>query len=140
MTTGRPRESITQPITDCRRLVVARTSSEARDLAARATSTGYLGDHSCWPSMRRPVVAALLFFYRKRVVNPISTLNQNLHDLAARKEGAAVGYQEDTSEVGELARSIENYHATVEVAERQRWVKTSVADHRRQPARRGTGG
>ncbi|MGB6222491.1 response regulator [Haloferula sp.] len=120
------KSAIMQPITDCRRLVVARISKEAKELADRATSTGYLGIFLLAINATA-VVVALLFFYRKRVINPISTLNQNLHDLAARKEGAAVGYQKDSSEVGELARSIENYHATVEVAERQRWVKASIA-------------
>jgi hypothetical protein len=67
-------------------------------------------------------------FYRKRVINPLTTLNQNLRDLVSCKSGACVGYQEDTSEIGELARSIENYHLTVDEAERQRWVKTSVAE------------
>jgi signal transduction histidine kinase/DNA-binding response OmpR family regulator len=62
------------------------------------------------------------------VVNPLARLNLSLRALVARKAGARIGYQEDDSELGEVARSMEKYRVTVEEAERQRWVKTSVAE------------
>jgi two-component system sensor histidine kinase/response regulator len=74
------------------------------------------------------VVLALLFFYRRRVVNPLAHLNTSLRDLAAGKEDASIGYQGDSSEIGEVARSMEKYRVTVDEAERQSWVKTSVAE------------
>ena len=46
------------------------------------------------------MVAALLLFYRRRVVNPLAHLNLNLRDLVARKPGARIGYQDDNSEIG----------------------------------------
>ena len=74
------------------------------------------------------MVASLLLFYRRRVVNPLARLNLSLRDLVARRPGARIGYQDDPSELGEVARSMESYRVTVEDAERQRWVKTSVAE------------
>jgi two-component system sensor histidine kinase/response regulator len=55
-------------------------------------------------------------------------MNLNLRDLVARKLGVRIGYQNDSSEIGEVARSMENYRVTVDEAERQRWVKTSVTE------------
>jgi two-component system sensor histidine kinase/response regulator len=74
------------------------------------------------------VVAALLLFYRRQVVNPLMELNQCLRDLARRKAGASIGCQDNSSEIGEVARSMESYRRAVEEAEGQRWVKTSVAE------------
>ena len=121
------KDAITQPIAESRRMLASRTSSEARALAARATAVASVAIGVLLVNAAA-IVGALLMFYRKRVVNPLATLNQNLRDLVSCKSGAWVGYQEDMSEIGELARSIENYHLTVDEAERQRWVKTSVAD------------
>ena len=69
-----------------------------------------------------------MLFYRRRVVNPLAGLNQNLRDLLARKAGVSIGNQQENSEIGELARSMETYRVTVDEAERQRWVKSSIAD------------
>ena len=121
------KDSIAQPIAESRRLLAERTSAEARELASRAATAGIFAISALLLNATA-IVAALLMFYGKRVVNPLSTLNQSLRDLVARKAGAAIGYQEDASEIGELARSMENYHLTVDEAERQRWVKTSVAE------------
>jgi nitrate/nitrite-specific signal transduction histidine kinase len=55
------------------------------------------------------MVTSLLMFYRRRVVNPLVHLNFNLRDLVARKAEARIGYQDDPSELGEMARSMEKY-------------------------------
>src|SRR6185295_6242682 len=74
------------------------------------------------------MVSALLLFYRRRVVNPLACLNLSLRELITRKAGVSIGYQHDNSEVGEVARSMENYRANVERAERERWIRTSLAE------------
>jgi len=121
------KESIMQPIAESRRLLEARLSTEARDLARSATRMGLVA-MSTLVLNAATILAALLLFYRKRVVNPLAALNQHLRGLVARKPGASIGYQEDTSEIGEVARSMEQYHLAVDEAEHQRWVKTSVAE------------
>jgi two-component system sensor histidine kinase/response regulator len=121
------KESIMQPIAESRQLLETRLTDEATTLANYAAMAGFAAIGALTLNAAA-IVAALLLFYRKRVVNPLAGLNQSLRDLVARKPGATIGYQEDTSELGEVARSLGQYHTTVEEAERQRWVKTSVAD------------
>jgi PAS domain S-box-containing protein len=121
------KESIMQPIGESRELLEARLSKEAKDLARDATAAGVAAMGALGVNAAA-ILGALIFFYHKRVVNPLAGLNQSLRDLVARRPGATIGYQEDSSEIGEVARSMEKYHLTVDEAERQRWVKTSVAE------------
>jgi signal transduction histidine kinase len=59
------------------------------------------------------ILAALVLFYRRRVVNPLVKIARSLRELIESKEGASIGYQDDTSEVGDVARSIESYRITI---------------------------
>ncbi len=119
--------AIMGPIAECRRAMEQRLTSHALELAGQARlltniALGLLILNAV------AMVSALLMFYRRRVVNPLAHLNLSLRDLVARKPGARIGYQDDPSEMGEVARSMESYRVTVDEAERQRWVKTSVAE------------
>jgi PAS domain S-box-containing protein len=118
--------SIMGPIAELRRKLeerftgaALRLSSNARTLAVVALSALLLNAAA--------MVASLILFYRRRVVNPLASLNLNLHDLVAKKPGTRIGHQDDSSEIGEVARSMEKYRVDVDEAERQRWVKASVA-------------
>jgi signal transduction histidine kinase/DNA-binding response OmpR family regulator/HPt (histidine-containing phosphotransfer) domain-containing protein len=119
--------SIMGPIAECRQVLEQRLTNRASDLASRAhllssIAIGLLILNTA------TIVGALLLFYRRRVVNPLACLNSNLRDLIARKTGVRICYQEDSSEIGEVARSMEKYRVNVDQAERQQWVKTSVAE------------
>jgi hypothetical protein len=119
--------SIMSAIADCRRVLEQRLTNHALEVAGRARlltniALGLLIVNAV------TMITALLLFYRRRVVNPLAHLNLNLRDLIARKSGAAIGYQQEPSELGELARSMEKYHVTVDEAERASWVKASVAE------------
>ncbi|HXJ57417.1 MAG TPA: response regulator [Verrucomicrobiae bacterium] len=119
--------SVMDPIAECRRTLEERLTSSAAALAgqARVLTNIALG---LLILNATAMVGALLLFYRRRVVNPLAHLNRNLRDLIARQAGARIGYQDDASEVGELSRSMETYRVQAEEAERERWVKTSVAE------------
>jgi signal transduction histidine kinase/DNA-binding response OmpR family regulator/HPt (histidine-containing phosphotransfer) domain-containing protein len=119
--------AIMGPIAECRRAMEQRLTSHALELAgqARLLTNIALGLLILNASA---MVTSLLMFYRRRVVNPLAHLNLSLRDLVARKAEARIGYQDDPSELGEVARSMEKYRVTVDEAERQRWVKTSVAE------------
>ena len=119
--------SIMGPIAECRRELQGRLTSQAIALAERASLLSTVALSSLILNAAA-MVAALLLFYRRRVVNPLAHLNLSLQDLVARKAGARIGFQDDDSEMGELARSLETYRVNVDEAERQRWVKASVAD------------
>jgi signal transduction histidine kinase/DNA-binding response OmpR family regulator/HPt (histidine-containing phosphotransfer) domain-containing protein len=119
--------SIMGPIAECRADLQQRLTNESLKLADRAeTLTAVALSSSVLNGVT--MVTALLLFYRRRVVNPLAHLNLDLRDLVARKPGARIGYQDDDSELGEVARSMETYRFAVDEAERQRWVKTSVAE------------
>ena len=118
--------SIMSPIEECRTALEQRLTTTAlqRSRNARIFANIALGTLLL---NTVTVITALLLFYRRRVVNPLANLNLSLRDLVARKT-ARIGYQDDTSEIGEVARSMETYRVTVDEAERQRWVKSSVAE------------
>jgi two-component system sensor histidine kinase/response regulator len=114
-------------IAECRRMAQLRLTDVANQLSEQAATLSMIA-LCALISNAVAMVGALLFFYRCRVVNPLANLNLQLRDLVARKQDARIGYQEDSSEIGEVARSMETYRVTVDEAECQRWVKTSVAD------------
>ena len=119
--------AIMDTIAECRRALEERFTREAMELAGRARRLNSLALLTLLLNAVT-VLGVLVLFYRRRVVNPLARINQNLSDLIARKEGADIGFQKDTTEIGEVARSIQRYHLTVEEADRQRWVKTSVSE------------
>ncbi len=119
--------SIMGPIAECRRTLEQRLTSNASRLSRNARILANIALGMVILSTLT-VVLALLLFYRRRVVNPLVHLNKNLRDLAARKSSGCIGYLDDTSEIGEVARSIDMYRVSVDEAERQRWVKSSVAE------------
>ncbi len=119
--------SIMGPIAECRQTLEQRLTTRAVELATRARLLTKIA--LCLLILNSAaMVGALLLFYRRRVVNPLAKLNLNLRDLISRKPGVRIGYQEDDSEIGEVARSMEGYRVNVEAAERERWVKTSAAE------------
>jgi len=83
--------SVVQAIADCRQSVDARLTDQALELAQRARVAGYVGLGAIILNAGG-IVAALLMFYRRRVVNPIASLNQNLRDLLAHTPGVSIGH------------------------------------------------
>ena len=123
----RAKASIMEPIAECRERLSQRLTQRAADLSRQARVLTNIALFTLILNAGT-MVTVLLFFYRQRVINPLTHLNKSLGDLAAGIAGTRIGYQESASEMGELARSIEQYRITVDEAERQRWVKTSVGE------------
>ncbi len=119
--------SIMDPIAECRRELEQRLTDHATQLSRQAAILANVA-LSAFALNAIAMLAALVLFYRRRVVNPLACLNLSLRDLVVRKPGARIGYQADSSEIGEVARSMETYRVTVDEAEHQRWVKSSVAE------------
>jgi two-component system sensor histidine kinase/response regulator len=118
--------SIMAPIAECRRVLEQRLTADAARIAERAQLLTTIAI-AALVLTAAVMVGALLFFYGRRVVNPLAQLNASLRDLVARRPGARIGHQDDDSELGEVARSMESYRVAVEAAEREHWVKTGVA-------------
>jgi PAS domain S-box-containing protein len=54
-------------------------------------------------------IGGALIFYRTKIVAPLVAIGCSLSDLLARKPGIEIGFQEDRSEIGDIARSLESY-------------------------------
>src|SRR4030095_5586438 len=93
--------AIMAPIAECRRLMSQRFTSHATDLGQRARLFDALA-LSVLLTNALTILSVLLFFYRRRVVNPLANLTQGLADLIARKKGTEIGYQKESSEIGEV--------------------------------------
>ncbi len=121
------KDRIMQPIDESRQLMAERLSSDAATLSKQANAASWIAIGSLALNAVS-VIAALVLFYGQRVVNPLAALNRNLGDLVAGKADVTIGYQQEDTEIGEVARSMENYRQMVDAADRQRWVKLCVND------------
>jgi len=63
-------------------------------------------------------IGGALIFYRTKMVAPLVALGRSLSDLLARKHGIEIGFQEDRSEIGDIARSLESYKGLQEERDR----------------------
>jgi PAS domain S-box-containing protein len=121
------KDRIMQPIDESRQLMAERLSRDAATLSGQANSASWIAIGALTINAAS-VIASLLLFYGQRVVNPLTTLNRNLGDLVAGKSDVTISHQQDDTEIGEVARSMENYRQMVDAADRQRWVKLCVND------------
>jgi len=124
---GAAKNAVMEPIAEARRQLEQRLAHNAAELAQRGQLLNDLALLALLVSATI-VLAVLVLFYQRRVVNPLVDIDASLRALIAHQDGAAIGHQDDRSEIGELARSIEQYRMTVAEADRQRWVKTSLAE------------
>jgi sigma-B regulation protein RsbU (phosphoserine phosphatase) len=127
--------AIMAPIVECRRGMEQRLTARAVVLSARARALTNIA-LAVLILNAGAMIAALLLFYRRHVVNPLADLNQSLRELTARKRGVRIGFQEEDSEIGEVARSMENYRAKVEeLLEAVRQAKAREAEATAQELR-----
>ena len=118
--------TIVNSIAECRQVMEKRLTANALELASRARLLTNLA-LSTFLINALTILGVLLFFYRRRVINPLAHITENLTNLIAGKR-AEIGYQNETSEIGEIARSIDKYRASVDLADRQHWIKTGLAE------------
>src|SRR5271154_1572499 len=99
--------SIMRPLDELRRRLDERLASQAINeerAAKRAVNLAILAS-----VLNALAIAGALLFYRTKVVAPLVALGSNLSDLLGGKSGIAIGFQEDRSEIGDIARSLESY-------------------------------
>ncbi len=70
---------------------------------------------------------ALAVFFQRRVIRPISELNQATQKVLADNNASTFPFQQETNEIGDLARSLEHYRKTSQEVEEQRWIKTNIS-------------
>jgi len=70
------------------------------------------------------VLSVLLVFFQRLVISPLTTLTRQVKLLVKERNPPRFEYQEERSEVGELARALEDYSQSTKELERQRRFRT----------------
>jgi PAS domain S-box-containing protein len=74
------------------------------------------------------ILVSLLVFFRRRVIVPLVTLTNQTRKLVEGDREVRFDYEDYNSEVGDLARTLEDYRHKEEEIERQRWIRSGVAE------------
>jgi len=74
------------------------------------------------------VMAALLIFYQRRLVNPVLSLTRKTKALLAGDRSVRFDSPEDDSEIGDLTRAISDYRGMSDEIEARRWIKQVLAE------------
>ncbi len=98
---------IMDPLDEFRRRLDQRLAAQALSEERAAQRTVNLAIVAA--TLNALAIGGALVFYRTRMVAPLAALGCSLNDLLARKQGVQIGFQEDRSEIGDIARSLESY-------------------------------
>ena len=118
--------AIIQPAEQAATLISTRLTLEANRMGGRAELAKTVA-HVCLFGNVATMLAALLLFFRRRVILPVAALTRMTQALLAGDREVRFPHQEDTSEIGDLARSLESYRQATREVEQQRWVKTNLS-------------
>jgi CHASE3 domain sensor protein len=123
----RAKASIVEPIRRARADIETRFSQQAQDFSEQA---GYIKRVALAASLLNivTILGALLVFFQSRVVTPVATLTRKTKSLMAGDKTVRFGHEDDPSEIGGLARALEDYRQAGEEIERQRWIKNGLAN------------
>ncbi|MDP2806274.1 MAG: ATP-binding protein, partial [Gallionellaceae bacterium] len=74
------------------------------------------------------MLAALMFFFRRKVVTPMNLLTDKTQKLIDGDNQVRFGHEDDTTELGDLARALEGYRLAGEKAEHQHKINQVLAE------------
>ena len=103
---------IMDPLDEFRRRLDGRLADQALSAERAAQWTADLAIIAA--ILNALAIAGALIFYRTKMVTPLAALGRSLSDLLARKPGIEIGFQEDRSEIGDIARSLQSYQGLQE--------------------------
>ncbi|GMU51337.1 MAG: hypothetical protein AMXMBFR33_04830 [Candidatus Xenobia bacterium] len=121
------RASVTEPIAQLRQALDRRSKEQVARLSESSTLLGQLALGTQVLTVLT-VLVALVFFYQRRVVGPVVALSRSIQALVSGQSATDIGYQRDRSEIGGLARAMEQLRQTQREAEHRRWVAASVTE------------
>jgi PAS domain S-box-containing protein len=98
---------IMDPLDEFRRRLDQRLANQALSADRAAQRTANLAIVAA--ILNALAIGGALIFYRTKMVAPLAGLGGSLNDLLAQKPGIEIGFQEDRSEIGDIARSLESY-------------------------------
>ena len=121
------KKSIMDPIEQFRGALSDRLGDEAESLDQQARNWATAG--LCLLVINSLATGAVLhLFFLRRVVRPLTAINASLRALLADEKDVTICYQDEASEVGDIARSLERYRRASDEAEQQRWIKSQLAE------------
>ena len=121
------RQNVSNAITRARVTSLQRLQYEVDRLTA-AGFMAYQAFAVLLPLNALLVLMALWLFYERRVLAPVVRLTRTTQGLLAGHADARFEQLESQGEIGDLARALDTYRSRAEEAERQRWVRSNLAD------------
>ena len=121
------REAIALPLQNARRAVQARFSAERLGLSQRAhwLTTAALIAMGLNAAV---LIYALLVFYQRRVVQPVVSMTEKTLHLTDAQDSKSFVEVAEKSEIGDLARALEDYRQVIRDIDQQRSRKSVLAD------------
>jgi len=119
--------AIMEPIADLRAAAEQRLLAEVTSLSQLATTFTTVALVALVVNAGL-VLGALHGFFMRRVVKPVVTLTACTARVAAGDWLVRFGHEDDRSEIGDLARALEDYRRVSEATEHERWLKTHLAN------------
>src|SRR5580658_902018 len=117
---------IMDPLDEFRRRLDQRLAAQALSADRAAQRTANLAIVAA--ILNALAIGGALIFYRMKMVAPLAALGRSLNDLLARKPGIEIGFQEDRSEIGDIARSLRSYKGLQEERNRVMQQMESLLD------------
>jgi PAS domain S-box-containing protein len=117
---------IMDPLDEFRRRLDQRLADQALSADRAAQRTANLAIVAA--ILNALAIGGALIFYRMKMVAPLAALGRSLSDLLARKPGIEIGFQEDRSEIGDIARSLRSYKGLQEERNRAMQQMESLLD------------
>jgi len=121
------KQAVLVPIEQVRRSVETRMQGQIQDRTAWAALTSRIATWALEMNLVA-VLAALYFFFRRRVVEPVVALTDKTRALLEGDTSVRFERRGDRSEIGELARTLEDYRRTGQEIEQERWIKNGVVE------------
>ena len=123
----RSKEAIVEPIRQARSNIESRLSGELERLSGAAETVESVAVVANLLTFAT-VLSVLLVFFQRTVITPVVTLTGKTKRLVEGDRTVRFGHEDDRSEIGELARTLEDYRRAVEEIERQRWIKNGLTE------------
>jgi two-component system, sensor histidine kinase and response regulator len=123
----RAKESIIEPIRQARSNIETRFDLQTVRFSEQAATVETVAIVASLLNVAT-ILAVLLIFFQRVVINPIVTLTTKTKRLVAGDRSIRFGHEDDRSEIGALALTLEQYRRTGEEIQRQRWVKNCLAE------------
>jgi two-component system sensor histidine kinase/response regulator len=121
------KDSIMEPIQFARQDIETRLRNRVLEFSGKAKTSEWIALGALFLNAF-VILIVLLIFFQRQVIRPVVDLTEKTKQLLAGDKTVHFGHEKDATELGDLARILEDYRRTVEEIEHQRWLRGSLAD------------